>query len=60
MRKALARLTRDDRGLTTVEYGVCTVAAAGLGGVLIKLLTSDAAKDLLWTVIRSAVSVFAG
>lgn len=60
MRKALSRITRDDRGLTTVEYGVCTVAAAGLGGVLIKLLTSDSAKDLIWTVLRSAVSMFAG
>ena len=60
MRKALTRIVRDDRGLTTVEYGVWTVAAAGLGGVLIKLLTSDAAKDLIWSVLRSAVSMFAG
>lgn len=60
MRKALARISRDDRGLTTVEYGVCTVAAAGLGGVLIKLLTSDSAKDLVWSVLRSAVAMFAG
>lgn len=60
MRKTLTRIARDDRGLTTVEYGVCTVAAAGLGGILIKLLTSDAAKDLIWSVLKSAVSMFAG
>ena len=60
MRKALTRIARDDRGLTTVEYGVCTVAAAGLGGILIKLLTSDAAKDLIWSVLKSAISMFAG
>lgn len=60
MRKALARITRDDKGLTTVEYGVVTVAAAGLGGVLIKLLTSDAAKDLIWSILRSALSAFTG
>ena len=60
MRKALARIAREDRGMTTVEYGVCTVAAAGLGGVLIKLLTSDQVKDVLWTLIRSAVAAFVG
>jgi Flp pilus assembly pilin Flp len=58
MRRVLARLSRDDRGLTTAEYAVGTVAAAGLGGLLIKLLTSDWVRDLIWNLIKSAISVF--
>jgi len=37
-----AGLTRcGDTGAASAEYAVVTVAAAGLGGILIKLLTSD-------------------
>lgn len=53
MRAFLARVKKDD-GLSTAEYAVGTVAAAGLGGVLIKLLTSDEVRDLIWTVVSSA------
>lgn len=45
---------RDEQGLTTAEYAVGTVAVAGLGGLLIKLLTSDAVRDLLWGVLTAA------
>ena len=51
----LGRL-KDDQGLTTAEYAVGTVAVAGLGGVLIKLLTSEAVRDLIWTVVQGAFS----
>lgn len=44
----------DETGLTTAEYAVGTVAVAGLGGVLIKLLTSEAVRDLIWTVVQGA------
>ncbi|MFN8168323.1 MAG: DUF4244 domain-containing protein [Candidatus Nanopelagicales bacterium] len=51
-----------ERGAATAEYAVVTVAAAGLGGVLIKLLTSDWFQDILKTVletvIRAALSFF--
>lgn len=53
MRTLLARMKKDD-GLSTAEYAVGTVAAAGLGGVLIKLLTSDEVRDLIWTVVSNA------
>ena len=53
MRAFLTRMKKDD-GLSTAEYAVGTVAAAGLGGVLIKLLTSDEVRDLIWTVVSSA------
>ncbi len=53
MRTLIARMKKDD-GLSTAEYAVGTVAAAGLGGVLIKLLTSDEVRDLIWTVVSNA------
>jgi Protein of unknown function (DUF4244) len=50
-----ARL-RSDKGMTTAEYAVGTVAACGFGGVLLELLTSDSVLGLLGDVIRSAFS----
>ena len=55
MRTLIARATTNDDGLTTAEYAVGTVAAAGLGGGLIKLLTSDTVRNLLWELLRNAL-----
>ena len=44
----------DERGITTAEYAVGTVAACGFAGVLYKLLTSEAVTELLADVIRKA------
>ena len=53
---------RSDTGAATAEYAVVTVAAAGLGGILIKLLSSDwflnILKMILEYVIRAALSFF--
>ena len=43
-----------DSGMTTAEYAVGTIAAAGLGGVLLKLLTSPEFHALIWKIIQSA------
>lgn len=51
---------KDETGLTTAEYAVGTVAVAGLGGVLIKLLTSDSVRDLIWSLISGVLSKFFG
>jgi Flp pilus assembly pilin Flp len=56
MREATTRLVREDEGLTTAEYAVGTVAVAGLGGVLIKLLTSDWAMELIKRIMEWAFS----
>ena len=56
IREYLAR----DEGLTTAEYAVGTVAVAGLGGVLIKLLTSEAVRDLIWKVVQGAFMAMLG
>lgn len=60
MRKAVARIIKQDDGLSTAEYAVGTVAAAGLGGVLIKLLTSPEVRELIWGVLSKAFSSLVG
>lgn len=59
MRTLIARMKNDD-GLSTAEYAVGTIAAAGLGGVLIKLLTSDEVRNLIWTVLSNAFAALLG
>ncbi len=56
MSNIMARVTGEEDGLSTAEYAVGTVAVAGLGGVLVKLLTSDWALELLKRVIEWAFS----
>ncbi|TEX51707.1 MAG: hypothetical protein B7C55_04180 [Actinomycetales bacterium mxb001] len=58
--KSLSRLTREDAGMTTAEYAVGTVAVTGLAGILIKILTSDEARNLIWSLITRALSIFVG
>ena len=57
---AVARFRREDAGMTTVEYAVGTVAAASFGGMLIKLLMSEEARNLVWGLISNAVSALFG
>ena len=52
--RQIARLIKNDDGMTTAEYAVGTVAAAGLGGILIKLLSSNEVRDLIWSALSSA------
>ena len=60
MRNMLTRVTRDQRGMTTVEYAMGTAAIVGLGGVLIKFFSSDTFRDVIWAIIRNALSGFIG
>lgn len=60
MRKTLLKVRNNDEGLATAEYAVGTVAAAGLGGILIKVLTSDWFMDLLRKIIETAFSFIFG
>ena len=46
-------MTNED-GMTTAEYAVGTMAAAGLGGLLLKMLTSADVQDLIWKIIQQA------
>lgn len=45
-----------EEGMTTAEYAVGTVAAAGLGGLLLKMLTSPEVQDLIWKIVQQAFS----
>jgi hypothetical protein len=49
-------LITTDEGMTTAEYAVGTVAAAGLGGLLLKMLTSPEVQDLIWKIVQQAFS----
>ncbi len=56
MGQKLVRIVKEDDGMSTAEYAVGTVAAAGFGGLLLKLLTSPEVQDLLWNVVLRAFS----
>jgi hypothetical protein len=62
MSKVIGRLgrLRSERGMTTAEYAVGTVAACGFGGILYKLLTSESVQNLLGSVIEKAFGVIGG
>jgi hypothetical protein len=56
MMKKLRNIAITDDGMTTAEYAVGTIAAAGLGGVLLKMLTSPEVQDLIWKILQQAFS----
>jgi len=51
---ALLTRWRSDKGMTTAEYAVGTCAAAGFGGVLIKILTSTPVEQLIISIFKRA------
>jgi Protein of unknown function (DUF4244) len=55
--RARLRTAGRDAGMTTAEYAVGTVAACGFGGVLYKVLTSDAVVTLLSDILRRALTL---
>lgn len=56
MTTAIVRAVRDEKGMSTAEYAVGTVAAVGFGGVLVKLLTSPEVQQLLMNLITRALT----
>lgn len=54
------KLIADESGMTTVEYAVGTVAAASLGGILLKMLSSPEIQSLIWKIIEKAFSAIFG
>jgi len=52
----IKQVHNNEEGMTTAEYAVGTIAAAGLGGVLLKLLTSPEVQDLIWKIVQRAFS----
>lgn len=56
MKSRIHNVIKSDEGMTTAEYAVGTVAAAGLGGLLLKMLTSPEVQELIWRVVQQAFS----
>ena len=56
MKPKFDELVIREEGMTTAEYAVGTMAAAGLGGLLLKMLTSADVQDLIWKIIQQAFS----
>ncbi|GAA1843346.1 DUF4244 domain-containing protein [Actinomadura bangladeshensis] len=46
-----------DRGMSTAEYAVGTIAAAAFAGLLFKILTSSQVKSLLLQIIERALKI---
>lgn len=51
------RRSAGDRGMSTAEYAVGTVAAAAFAGLLFKLVTSSEVSKLLLGIIRRALQL---
>lgn len=47
----------DEKGATTAEYAIITLAAVGFAGILLAILRSEEVKEMLLDLIRSALSV---
>jgi hypothetical protein len=56
MKPRIYETLTNEEGMTTAEYAVGTVAAAGLGGLLLKMLTSPEVQDLIWKIVQQAFS----
>jgi hypothetical protein len=54
--KRIQRLA-DDAGMTTAEYAVGTIAAVAFAAVLYKVVTSDAIRAALSSILQSALQV---
>jgi len=51
---------KSDSGMVTAEYAVGTIAAAGFGGLLLKVLNSSVVHDFLQQAISRALQMFLG
>lgn len=54
-RRAKAIRRRIERGMTTAEYAVGTVAAVAFAAVLYKIVRSDAVSSALTSIVTSAL-----
>lgn len=48
---------RDQRGMTTAEYAVGTVATVSMVGVLIGILNNPDFQRILWEIIKAIIGV---
>lgn len=55
-RRRLARLLRDDAGMSTVEYAIGCVAAAGFAALLYSVVTGDSVTTALTQLVQRALT----
>lgn len=48
---------RDQRGMTTAEYAVGTVATVSMVGVLIGILNNPDFQRIIWEIIKALIQV---
>lgn len=56
MRNYLATIHADDRGMSTIEYALGSLAAAALAGALYLVVSSGGISDALQGIITSALN----
>jgi Flp pilus assembly pilin Flp len=47
----------DERGASTAEYAIITLAAVGFAGLLLTILRSPEVRQMLMDLIKSALTV---
>ena len=57
VRAAVRLQNAGDDGMATAEYAVATVAAAGFGGILWKVLSDPEVLKILLTILKKALNV---
>ncbi|MGV8910611.1 MAG: DUF4244 domain-containing protein [Propionicimonas sp.] len=55
--RATAGRHRDQRGMTTAEYAVGTVATVSMVGVLIGILNNPEFQRILWEILKAIIKV---
>ncbi|MEV6165164.1 DUF4244 domain-containing protein [Streptomyces sp. NPDC052052] len=53
--RAMVRRTRTDKGMTTSEYAVGTIAACAFAAVLYKVVTSQPVMSALQSLLKDAL-----
>ena len=56
MRRVVPRRAGGEAGMTTAEYAIGTIAAAGFAGLLIVILKSDSVRAALESIIQEALN----
>jgi Flp pilus assembly pilin Flp len=53
----MKQLWLDERGASTAEYAIITLAAVGFAGLLLTILRSPEVRQMLMDLIKSALTV---
>lgn len=57
---ALETFDADERGMSTAEYAVGTIAAASFGTVLLKILTDEQVREALLRIVLKILEAILG